>query len=323
MLVDIFHDEDLVALREIAKSKPAVLPRLEKIASIEKEDPDSLANSAFAWPEQKKFPIYTPEHALASSVYLEGADDVPNFVKEACEEACALFGYDIKIGEIEKRAEQKEELRPDDFLLPLMRKLPAVDKETTIVSAGILEKNASLLKPDDIIVASRQLINKASEFDVPIDDKFRTLALDGHIKTAKLSSFATDRMFETGDSEYVKIASSLHGDIIADKRKITDIVFYMIDLDNRNNLEKTAEETILSIVEPGSIDSYIEVGGIDIPTDKIASVDAQDWQELFGRSLTEALFESGDIDMDMFKEVTASMSPDEQEALFEFLEQYT
>jgi len=322
MLVDVFRDSGLAALKDIAASKPDVLPRLEKVASIEDEDADSLSSAAFAWPEERMYPIHTPEHALVSSVYLEGADDAPDFVKQACEEACALFGYDVHIGTINKTAEENEALTEDDFLLPLMRKLPAVDRETTAMSASVLEKNASLLRPDDVIVASRQLVKKAAQFGVDIDDKFRSLALDGHILTSKAKMVATDRAFETGDDSYIKVASELKGEIVADKKKVADVVFSFIELDDKNGISKTAADTITSIVEPGSIDEYLDVDGVDIPVDKVASIDAQDWQELFGRAMTEALFNDGELDFNMLKEVTASMSNDEKEALIEFIEQY-
>jgi len=319
MLVDAFNDNNMSVLKSKIAEIDGAAHRLEKVASLPIENRGDLTKEAFAWPDEKLFPIYSPAHALVSSVYLEGNDDVPNFVKEACEEACALFGLDVQIGSLEKVAEEPEQLAAEDFLLPAQRKLPVVDADTMRMSKSALEKVASILPPEDLVVANRQLVKKAEELGEPVSDSTLSLGLYGTIDTATARSILHDRKLMTGDERYEKIASDMAGDTIYSTNKVADVIFDVTSLDNENNLDKTASETILELVVPGAVDNIYEIGQEEIPTDKIASIDAEDWMDIFPRSTVEELFSEGPLNINMLKEITDNVSPEEKEAVAMFV----
>jgi hypothetical protein len=319
MLVDALSDKGMAVLKGKIGEIDGAAQRLEKVASLPIDDRNDLTKEAFAWPEEKLFPIYSPAHALVSSVYLEGNDDVPGFVKEACEEACALFGMDVQIGSLEKTATEPEQLDASDFLLPAQRKLPVVDKDTFRMSASALEKVASDLSPDDLVVANRQLVKKASEFGSEVSDYNLSLGLYGTVDTASARSILFDRKLSTGDNRYEKIASDMTGNTIYSVEKVASLVFDVLSLDKDNNLDKTAEEAILELVHPGAVEDVYTIGDEEIPTDKIASIDAEAWTDIFARPLVESMFSDGSLDFDMLKEVTDSASPEEKEAIAMFV----
>ena len=319
MLVDAFNDTDLSTLKEKVASYDGMAHRLEKVASINVEDRTDLTKEAFAWPDEKLFPIYTPAHALVSSVYLEGNDDVPVFVKEACEEACALFGMDVEIGGLEKVASEPEQLSAEDFLLPESRKLPVVDMETFIASKNVLEKVASDLDVRDIVVSHRQLVKKASEVGADVSDREKALGLYGHIDGIAAKSLLHDRYLHTGDNEYVKIAEDISGDLVYSKEKVAQIIFDTVDADMQNGLDFSPHDTISSMVVPGEDMDIVNIDGYEIPMEKIASIDSYDWTEIFPESVVEAMFESGSIDSDMLNDIVDSASGIEKEAMSLFI----
>jgi hypothetical protein len=319
MLVDAFNDTDLSVLREKALAYKGVSQRLEKVASIEVEDRMSLSPEAFAWPEEKLFPIYTPAHAIVSSAYLEGNDDVPEFVKEACENACVLFGLDITIGEMEKTAEHTESLSPEDFLLPEAQKLPVVDKHTLNLSSGVLEKVARELDARDIIVSHRQLVKKAEELGVDVSDEVRALGLYGHIDGRAAKSILHDRYINTGDSGYIKIAEEITGEYVYQHQKVASILIDVANLDAKNRVDEPARDMIVSMVVPGDDMDSILVNGRDIPMEKIASIDPQDWTEIFPDSIVEKMFSSGDIDGSLLGDIIDSSSESEREIVGLFI----
>jgi len=318
MLVDHFNDTDMNVLKAKIEQVDGAAERLEKVASVKIEDPADLTKEAFAWPDEKLFPIYSPSHALLSSVYLEGNDDVPGFVKEACEEACALFGLDIDIGSLQKTASE-ESLAPSDFLLPAMGKLPVVDEDSLAMSRGILEKTASDLKVDDLIVANRLLVKKASEFGFEPTDQERVFALDGHIDVLTARNILHDRYMASGDSSYTKLAATLDGDTIVSKGRIAEMVFDVLAIDADNNIEKTAAEAISELVLPGSYPEFITIDNTEFTYEKLASIDSSEWLEMFPRGVVEELFEGGDIDTGYLGEIVDSLSPVEKEAVASFI----
>jgi hypothetical protein len=93
----------------------------------------------------------------------------------------------------------------------------------------------------------------------------------------------------------------------------------MIELDKKNDIEKTAASLIDELIIPGRVDDFIEIGDVEVPTDKIASIDPYDWKEILPRPIVEAMFEGDTMDTSVFKEVTASMSNDEKQAILEFI----
>lgn len=322
MLIDALNDVGSATLKEKILSMDGASHRLEKVASLDVDDRGDLTKEAFAWPDEKMFPIYSPSHALVSSVYLEGNENVPQFVKEACEEACALFGYDVQIDSLEKNASEVEELEASDFLLPAQRKLPVVDADTLRMSKSALEKVASDLSGEDLVIANRQLLRKADELGEGVDERVQALGLEGTINIKLASEVLHDRKLETGDSEYAAILDPYAGETIYAIEKIANIVFRTIELDEKNNLEKTAEESILSFVTPGVQVDSLSLSGVDIPIEKIASIDAEAWTDIYSVNFVESLFETGTLDQELLKEASLYGSPEEEDSLLRFISQH-
>ena len=322
MLIDFISDTDLSVLKSKLQTVPTASSRLEKVASLEVPEKNSLSEHAFAWPEERLFPIYTPDLAMLSSVYLEQNDSVPEFVKTACEEACALFGQEVHIGSLEKVAKAKETLSANDFVFPKREKLPLVDTDSIRMSTGIFLKTASTLTAEDLIVGARQIIKHASVNGEPIIKDLERYALHGTIGVPEADELLKERYLETQDEGYVKIAKELDGDRVRSLKKVAALIFDISKLDLENGIEKTAANVINDLVDDGASSEVFSLGNMEIEADKIASIDSAEWRELYPDSIVEELFNDGGIDMAMLSDLSENVSPEEKEAIASFIESH-
>ena len=322
MLIDFISDTDLSVLKSKLQTIPAASFRLEKVASLEVPDKNSLSDHAFAWPEERMFPIYTPDLAMLSSVYLEQNNSVPDFVKTACEEACALFGQEVSIGSLEKVAKEKETLSANDFVFPKIEKLPLVDKDSIRMSTGIFLKTASVLTAEDLIVGARQIIKHASVNGEPITADIERYALHGTIGVPEADELLKERYLETQDEGYIKIAKELDGYRVRSLKKVAALVFDISKLDIENGIEKTAANVIDDLVDHGSSSEVFSLGNMEIEAEKIASIDSESWRELYPDSVVEELFRDGGIDMSMLSDLSEGVAPEEKEAIASFIESH-
>jgi hypothetical protein len=105
--------------------------------------------------------------------------------------------------------------------------------------------------------------------------------------------------------------------------KVAGIVFDVVELDKKNSVEKTAAESILELVSPDVYSEFVSIGNEEIPYDKVASIDASEWAEIFPIPVVESLFENGDIDSTQLNDIVDSMSVDEKEAIASFVKNYS
>ncbi len=320
MLVDYISDPQLTVLKDKLKTIPGTIQRLEKIASPEVPERGELSEQAFAWPEEKLFPIYTPELAMISSVYMEENDSVPDFVKVACEDACQMFGEDVAIGHLEKVSTEKEELSAREFVFPKRKKLPLVDKDSHRMSTEIFTKIASTLSMEDLIVGSRQIVKTGAELSADVSPEVGRYALNGIIDVHIADDFLNARYLDTGDVGYAHVAQNLEGETIRSITKVASLVLDIAELDEANSLVGTAAETIDSLLLPGSNENILSVGGVEFDFEKVAMIDSSEWRELYPDTIVEGLFKNGDIDINILSDISDNSGQEEVDALVGFIQ---
>jgi hypothetical protein len=182
-----------------------------------------------------------------------------------------------------------------------------------------LEKVASELDARDIIVSHRQLVKKAEEFGVDVSDEQRVLGLYGHIDGIAARSMLHDRYLATGDSTYTKIAEEIDTDYVYQHQKVASILIDIADLDTNNGVEESPYDTIRNIVVPGDDMDSLHINGREIPMEKVASIDPEDWTQIFPDSIVEEMFSTGDIDSALLGDIVDSSSEVEKEAMELFI----
>ncbi len=315
-LIDIYSDNNQEVLIKIAEDFPNIINRLTEVGTVELQDKSGLTDNAFAWPEEKLYPIYTKEAALLSSVYMEGVE-VPAFVVENCIGACAAFGVDVEIGTMEKTAEE-ESLAASDFVLPGRRKLPVVDASTYTRSEGLFLRNLDDFSIDETIIGAKQLIKKASEIGVSSDDNLQKLSLNGQLNVAHATELSRSRYAETADPEYLSISERLAGQRYSSVEKIAEWVNDLDTADRRNNINTSS--AILSVMEPITKEEALLLGNIEIPFEKIAQIDEDEWTDILGRDDVDSLFKEGSLNNKKLVEIILDSSAIEYDILSSFIQ---
>jgi len=319
MLVDVISDTDHSTLREKLASSNELRQRVASIGELPSKKRDELVKEAFAWPEEKLFPIYTPEHALISSVYLEGNNNAPDFVKTACQESCAIYGIDVEISNLTKVASQEIALTPDDFAIPSRLKLPLVDKDSFRLSRHEFEKCANELSFEELVLGATQLEKKASIFGEESSDEIRTWTLKGSVPIAEAKSILDERYVETANPDYIKIAESLAGETLRSQEAVANFLFDVVSVDGESHIEKSASEAIAEFMTSPQYGETIVLYGEELDLEKVASIDAEDWTNVFSMDTVEALFQEGTLDTALLQDIEKNASEEEKQAIISFV----
>ena len=143
-VVDQFNDPAFGTLYHQITKMPA-LEAFVKEASIEPQDAASLPDSAFAWPEERRFPIHTREQTALSFAYSKLASELPAYATENLKAAMNVYGIPEDIfSEIKVAAEEPKD---EDYLIPAL-------KLFTVKTA------------EDVKFAQRQLVDGFEKLDL-------------------------------------------------------------------------------------------------------------------------------------------------------------
>jgi hypothetical protein len=166
VLVDQFSDTQSRILYQISQEYPEALQRV-KHASVDAVD---LPSSAYAYPEVRRFPMHTPEHAVLSRVYAEKqASAVPKHVMDRLDKALGLFGVDMsQTFATTKVAHEQEDL--SSYLLPQYRALVVKTAEHVPVVAEAILQQRHKMNVDTVVVACTELIKRAAALGVDSED---------------------------------------------------------------------------------------------------------------------------------------------------------
>src|SRR5262249_22061242 len=88
-IVDQFHDPALGTLYREMRVSPD-LYEMAKTAEMDAKYAESLPDTAFAWPEERRFPIHEKPHAALSIMYARN-EKLPNEVMTRLKEAAEVF----------------------------------------------------------------------------------------------------------------------------------------------------------------------------------------------------------------------------------------
>jgi len=326
-VIDIQNDENLEILADrLSDPENSMAVELLKTASISDSFED-LIDEAFADRENRKFPIYSPDMAVMSALYIQAQDDVPELVKEACQKALDDWGIEGISVDIKKEASS-----PDieiEYLLPSREKLPVVDKETLEKSASALNGVIGSLPIVERIEAANKLYKIATEtYGYKKDDLSEEVlrySMSVPCDLNKLASSVSDRYAETHNDEYrnfiKKIAmlkDEIGGSVSYDKELNNGIGYELFSLDKEAGVENifdaiydTFNSPYLENEELGKtaapVTPTINIGGYDISEDKILSMSAPEIDSI-APGLSSEIFEDGEPSLDKLASVAEDLS---------------
>lgn len=346
---DVQNDEELLKLSEL-------LPQVEnrELLSIVGEADlgmkyDELIKQAFADQENRAFPVYTPADTIISALYINDQyQDVPEMIKEACQEALDEWGItEIKIeAPIEKIAST---IVPEDvFLFPEQEKLPATDRTMLMKSASIAKTHIKTLSPLEKVTAAHQMVKIAGELGVPLNElpsEFQPYAMASDCHFVKLSQHITERLSVTESpdtqegyrgllrklSQYAEEAGSMVSSdtdintgianelILLDKEAGLMNVFDALQ-DTFNQFNPTWGEDLTK--EASETEDIIPIGGYELPLQKIACISDADIITMFGEEFAKEITSDGSLDVDMLEKVAEDLPANAQSKIGRSLSQF-
>lgn len=178
-IVDAYHgDPRHTQLFALAHQTPEVLGIL-KSASFDEGVLDSLPNAAFAWEDQRRFPVHTKEDTLASVLYRSKvAGYVPPDVDRALADACAawqLVGVLQGLATAGSEKTASEAVEPT-YAVPSLRRLPIDTADQVKLAAEVLERDKDQLDLDTMLDSFVRVAKAASEQGVPLTEKVASYA---------------------------------------------------------------------------------------------------------------------------------------------------
>jgi len=301
MIHDQFTDRGLRVFAEKIRNFGPEMRDMLKTAEIDYDDQETLPTSSFAWPEERRFAIHTPEHAALSTVYAHGVE-LPRQVRDQLEKAAEL--HEIPDSGLEKTAADEEPEIADDFsayLIP-QRKFGKIETKGHVKEAE--EFFVNNYKRLDLITranAAATLVKHAQVHDVKLKPALfkhagltqtsprvmgewlevrANLSKEASHKLAfnKLASFVQDKSKFTRATrpDLIKLAET-----IAELDEKADLVRrYDRDLPDAMltvfNTTKTAEETI-------------RLASKDVPVSKLCNFEPKDFGDALGDDLVKEI----------------------------------
>lgn len=318
---DQFSDPSFKKLSAMLKAEPDYKP-LIKTASIGEDVYDTLPDTAFAWPEARKFPIHNAADAALSWLYVKEASDVPAVIRNRVKEVLDVYGVDVPT---EKVAAVKE-LKDSDYLLPELKRWHVHDEKTVKLAAQALAKSSDL-PVEQRVGAAVKLVKKAAALNQPVPILVEQLAGGVTSDLHVVRDWLEARSMATDNIKHAEAYRTM-SDKLASVRKKTS--------NDRPNLIKLAS-SIAALDEAAGLDMYygkaipdpvltvfnttktaeqeISLAGQAVPISKLLSVPPETYGDIFGEEIVPEIAPQGDVDPNALAVVLPTMPFDLQKVL--------
>jgi len=339
-MIDIQNDEGLEFIKDrlTDKSNASAIPLL-KTASID-IDFNDIIDSAFADEENRTFPIFSPEMAAMSAMYMQG-QDVDPLTKEACVNALSEWGISgLSVDMLTKEAADNS-IPEEMFLLRASKKLPVIDESSLNKSASVLVGNMDSLDIAERVEACTNLYKIATEqYGLTKDDMTDTIvsyAQEAPCDLNKLAMSVTERYAETHEAEYKtviqKIASlkqDIGGSISFDKSINAGITYDLLMLDKQANVMDIFDAVLdvynsplIEAEENGSLEksaseNSIVIGSHTVLENSLYKIAEEDVESAFP-GLSSELFEDGIMSVEKVENFVSEMPASAIDALGGYL----
>lgn len=173
---DQYHgDPTLTKLLAYLEDRPEALSAI-KCASFDAEAAQSLPSSAFAWDDERRYPIHTREDTIASIAYRSKiARDVkvPKYVDTRLAQAAEAFNVQPSLFRSEA---VKVAAAPVEYALPGQQRLPLESTEQVKVAQEVLHRDGHLLPLTTRVEAYVKVAAAAVAHGMPYDSTVGTYA---------------------------------------------------------------------------------------------------------------------------------------------------
>lgn len=325
-IIDQYHGDPLYTqLHVLLKSRPAAREVMKTASFDTQQDTlDNLPSSAFAWEDERRFPVHTKEDTVASILYRSKlGSKVPETVDHKLVKAAKVYGISRDVFSDGKTASEEA---PVTYALPDRERLPLDSVESIKVAEHVLCRDYSRLNLEERATGFSRLVKAASDFDYelqPLSHKMAGLTISS---TRTLCDWLEARasVSEGPHQEaYDKLASELEKapPYIKDRKSLLKLAGAIGELDKQAGLDayydRKLPDPILTVFNTEKIAMLTcDVVGQEVACEELMSLPPEVWEQVDAPELAE-LAEAGDETM--FKQVFDTMPLDIKVVLQEYL----
>lgn len=303
-LIDQSNDPAFGTLYRQIERMPA-LEGFVKHASVDHAELAALPDTAFAWPDARKFPIHTPEHAALSYAYCKAASEqLPPEVYDAVKSALDVYDIPDHVFDEQKIAAAPVDDSSDYVLPDLHVGRVKSAAEYRRVQTQILEDIAKL-DAEHRATAGVNLVKKAEEFNVRPHIEAQKLAGRVVSNTAVVRDWLEARasvapaQYKTA---YERLAAGMatQAPEVRDRRSLMKLASTIAELDERAGLERHYDrrlpDPIRTVFNTEKVaEETVDLCGTMVPVSKLAGLPASFWEDLGGPELSRELQDAGKI----------------------------
>ncbi len=319
-IVDQTNDPGYATLSALVERYPRI-KEMAKTANIAEDEFAGLAKEAFAWPEKRRFPIHTKEHAILSIGYLKVAASLPPEVSASLEKAARV--YEIEPSIFAEPPQVKQASAPEHWLLADKKRFRVSTADDVKTAEVILLEKYAQLTVEDRAEAFHNLGVIAKKLDVKLAPSTYKLAGFTVTSTKILKDWlgarkeAAAAVPEIQDA-FAKMASAYTNVVpfMYDRASQVKLAGAIHELDQAADLEKfygkTLPDPIQTVFNTEKISEDQMPIGTDFAVDKedLSAVPLSFWEDLLGPEVTKEIAPDGVLDPQVLSQVIQTLPAD-------------
>ena len=322
-IVDQFSDPSMRHLFSVFQEHPET-EYLIKTASLDHEENEKRASTAFAWPEARLFPIDSSEQAALSRLYMEKQAGIPPRVIECCEKALELFEIQMPL---QTKEAAEVAVNPEEFLLPELKRFRVRNTGDVKLAADALVANRRKMNTVTRARASFNLVKKAVALGVRVPESIMKMAGVTMSDPDPLKRWIEARI-EATDNETVKeayqkllpIVDAQRGKLVSKRDELVKFASVLSELDEAAGLDALYDKKLLDPLETvfntGKVaEEVTELAGRQIPMSTLLGVDPEIYKNVFGEDLAGEFLEGDEVDPELLRTILPTVPLDLQRVL--------
>jgi len=315
--IDQHSDPALAHLTLYLQEMPA-LEGFVKTASIDSSEIDALPETAFAWPEQRKYPLHDAQHAAISYSYAKHAEELPPGVLSRITDALEVYGVPETLFDTVKVAHEED---PADWLCPDLKLFHVKTAAEFSAAEHQFLDNYEKLDIEHRATAAQNLVKKAQEFKLPVHNlAMKTAGLTvSHRPTLQQWIVARAEAAKTVAHKdvYHKLAADLNGfpEELGDRDALFKLADGLAELDARTGVDRHYDrrlpDALQSVFNTDKVAAEtVDINGSMIPLSKLAALPASFWEDLGGKDLSDEVCPGGRMDSSKLAAVVGTLPMD-------------
>lgn len=325
-IIDQYNGDPVYAHLHVLTRDYPLAREMLKTASFEntKLAVEDLPSTAFAWEDERRFPIHTREDALASIFYRSKLGSaVPAHVDAKLATAQAVYQLDISMFSAMKTAAAE----PTEYALPDEKRLPLTGSAQIKMAEEVLHRDGMYLTLEKRADAYSRLYTAAKRCNVqltPLSLKFAGATVSNtHTLRDWLDARTEAAPTLVQKAAYAKLAEATYNmpSNLTNRADLVKVASTIAQIDKQAGLDKfygkKLPDPLLTVFNTEKVaETTCDVAGMPVPAAALMALPPQIWDQIDAAEIG-AVAQSGDPEQ--FQQVFATLPLDAKMVLREQL----